>query len=82
MPAQALGGENHQQRLAGPLKMPDEAFLRAARHHAFDDLVAGFVLLVAADQLNFALVPIRGEHGEMMEDAQNDLRGAWKAPPA
>jgi hypothetical protein len=36
MHAQLLRGKNHQQRLAGPLEVPDQALFGVARQHALD----------------------------------------------
>ena len=58
---QLLRGEDHEQRLAAALEMPDQALLRIALHHALDDLVGGVVLLVAADDLDLAVLLVGGE---------------------
>ena len=58
---QLLRGEEHQQRLAGSLEVPDEALLRVAGDDALDDLVRGLVLLVAGDDLDAPLLLVRGE---------------------
>ena len=58
---QLLRGEDHQQRLAAALEMPDQALLRVALDHAVDDLVGGVVLLVAADDLDAPVLLVGGE---------------------
>ena len=70
---QLLRGEDHEQRLAAALEMPDEALLRIARHHPGHDLVGGLVLLVAADDLDAAVLLVGGEEGEVLEDVQHHL---------
>jgi hypothetical protein len=74
MHAQLLRGEHHQQRLARALEVPDQALPRVARQHALDDLVRRLVLLVAADDLDAALLLVRGEQGEAAEDVQHHMR--------
>jgi len=71
--AQFLGGEDHQQRFARALKMPDESFFACAPEHALDDLVGAFVLLVAADDFEAALFFVGGEEGEMGENVEEDV---------
>ena len=70
---QLLRGEDHQQRLAAALEMPDEALLRVALHHAVHDLVGGHVLLVAADDLDAPVLLVGGEEGEVLQDVQHHL---------
>src|SRR5438105_753337 len=53
---QLAGGEQHQQRLARALKVPDESLLGMPGHHALDDLVCGLVLLMAGDDLDAPLL--------------------------
>ena len=59
--AEFLGDEHHEQRLAGALEVPDEAFADSAFYHAFHDLVRGLVLLKARDQLDLAVLGVGGE---------------------
>ena len=70
---QLLRGEDHQQRLAAALEMPDQALLRVALHHALDDLVRGVVLLVAADDLDAPVLLVRGEEREVLQDVEHHL---------
>ena len=72
--AQLLRGEHHQQRLARALEVPDQALLGVAGQHALDDLVGGLVLLVAADDLDAALLLVGGEQGEVGEDVEHHMR--------
>ena len=52
MQPQLLRGEDHQQRLARPLEVPDQPLLRPPGDDPLDDLVGALVLLVAADDLD------------------------------
>ena len=72
--AQLLGGEDHQQRLARALEVPDQALAGIAGQHALDDLVGAIVLLVAADDLEPAFFLVGGEQGEVGQDVQDDVR--------
>jgi hypothetical protein len=65
--------KHHQQRFAGTLEMPDQALPGRARQHPFDDLVGRLVLLIAADDLDAALLPVRGEQGEAGQDVQHHM---------
>ncbi len=71
---QLLRGEDHEQRLARPLKVPDQPLARRALDHTLHDLVGGVVLLVAADDLEAALLLVGGEEGEVCQDIQDDVR--------
>ena len=64
MQPQLLRGEHHQQRFARALKMPDQTLLGIAGQRPLDNLVRGFVLLVAADDLDASLLLVGGEQGE------------------
>ena len=70
---QLLRGEDHQQRLAAALEMPDQPLLRVALHHALDDLVRGEILLVAADDLDAPVLLVRGEQREVLQDVEHHL---------
>ena len=54
--------------------MPDQALPGVARQHALDDLVGRFKLLVAADDLDAALLFVRGKQSEAAEDVQHHMR--------
>ncbi len=73
MHPELLCREHHQQGLAAPLEMPDEALLRVALHNAVDDLVRGKVLLVATDDLDTPVLLVGREQREVLEDIENDL---------
>ena len=73
MHPQLLRGEDHQQRFAAALEMPDQALLWITLHHAVDDLVGGEILLVTADDLDAAVLLVRGEQREVLQDVEHDL---------
>ena len=66
--------EEHQEGLAGSLEVPDEPLLRVAGDDALDDLVRGLVLLMAGDDLDTALLLVRGVRGEAGQEVQDDVR--------
>ena len=72
--AQLPGGEEHQQRLARALEVPDQALLGVPSHHALDDLVRAIVLLVAGDDLDAALLLVGGVGGEVGQQIEEDVR--------
>ena len=72
--AQLLGGKDHQQGFARALEMPDQPLARVAGQHALDDLVGAVVLLVAADDLQAAVLFVGGEQGEVGQDVEDDVR--------
>ena len=53
--------------------MPDQTLLGVARQHALDDLVGRLKLLVAADDLDAALLPVGGKQGEAGQDIQHHM---------
>ena len=71
--AQLLRGEDHEQRFARPLKMPDQPFLGRAGQHALHDAVGPIVLLIAADDLEPALLLVRGKEREVGEDVEQHV---------
>ena len=73
MQAQLARREEHQQRLARPLKMPDQALLWMSGHYAFDDLVHAVVLLVAGDDLDAALLLVCGVAGKIGQQIEQDI---------
>ena len=68
MHAKLQSGEDHQQRLAATLEMPDQAFLRIPGDYAGNDLVGGEVLLVAADDLDAAMFVVCGEERKVLSN--------------
>jgi len=70
---QFLGGEDHQQRLAAALEMPNQAFLRIPGHDAGDHLIGRLELLVAADDLDAAVFFVGGEQREVLGDVQHHV---------
>jgi len=53
--------------------MPDEALLDPTRNDALNDLIGCMILLVAADELDLAMLLIGGEDGEVLQDIEHDL---------
>ena len=45
-----------------------------SRQHPLDDLVGALILLVAADDLQAALLFVGGEEGEVGQDVEEDVR--------
>ena len=82
MQAQLAGRKEHQQRLARALEVPDQALLRVPGHDALDDLVGALVLLVAGDDLDPALLLVRGVGGEVGEQVEQDMRPQHRASTA
>ncbi len=72
--AQLPGREEHQQRLARALEVPDQALLRVAGDDALDDLVRALVLLVAGDDLDPALLLVGRVGGEVGQEVEHDVR--------
>ena len=56
-----------------PWKCQIRPFFGIALDHALDDLVGGLVLLVAADDLDAAVLLVGGEEGEVLQDVQHHL---------
>ena len=75
MQAQLLRGEDHQQRLARALEVPDQALLGLAGDDALDDLVRRLVLLVAGDDLDPALLLVGREDREVARGGRARRRG-------
>ena len=71
---QLARGEQHQQRFARPLEMPDQPLARLARHDPRDDLVDAVHLLIAGDDLDAVLALLRGERGEAVEHVEHHRR--------
>ena len=74
MQTQLAGGEEHQQRLARTLEVPDQALLRVAGDYAFDQLVRALVLLVAGDDLDPLLALVGGVGGEVRQQVEHHVR--------
>ena len=68
---QLLRREDHQQRFAAALEMPDQTLLRITLDHAGDDLVGSLVLLVAADDLDAPMLLVGSEEGEVLQNVQH-----------
>ena len=66
--------KHHQQRLTATLKMPDQTLLDLVLQHTLNNQICTFVLLISADNLNFAVSLIRGVQGKEAEDIHNLCR--------
>ena len=71
--AQFLRGEDHQQRFARSLKMPDEALLHPTGDHALNDLIGGLILLVSGREFDAAMFLVGGEEREVLQDVEHDV---------
>ena len=65
------GGEQHQQRLAGALEVPDQPLLGMAGDDPIDDAVRCLHLLVAGDDLGAPLALARGVGRVAAQQVQN-----------
>ena len=74
MQSQLARREQHQQRLAGALEVPDQALLRMAGDHPLDDAVRRLDLLVARDHLRAPLALAGGVRSEAVEQVQHHVR--------
>ncbi len=59
--------------LPEPWKCQIRPLRGVAGQHALHDLVGGLVLLVAADDLEAAVLLVGGEEGEVGQDVENDV---------
>ncbi len=70
--AQLPRREDHPQRLARAMEMPDQAFLRETFDHPRNDQVGALILLIAADNFDAAVLLVSGEQCEILQDIQHD----------
>ena len=73
MHPQLLRGEDHEQRLAAALKVPDEALLRKPCTTRSISWLVAQILLVTADDLDAPMLLVRGEEREVLQDVQDHL---------
>ena len=87
MPPQLLPGEDHRQRLAGPLRVPDQARpvlcrdrVRYERHRAVDQLVHRLELLITGDLFgDFSLLSL--EDHKVLKEVEQVCRLETQQPP-
>jgi hypothetical protein len=53
--------------------MPNQSLARRAGQHPLDDFVGFLLLLVAADQLEAAVLFVGGKEGEVGQDVEDDV---------
>ena len=69
--AELLGCKYHEQGLTTSLEVPDETFLGIPRFHSLYDGICAFVLLVATDDLNLAMLLVCRIKSEEPHDVQH-----------